>query len=401
VNKPPKLFLRCFVRIKPWKRAAVPVGFYFYLHPSFPRPMSLDSAHASASSLDIQSIAADEERAFGCISSPDAQRTILPCPTMAALIDPTVAGKYPVILGEGMLGKTSNEIFTGICYNHKPALSPGDAPAHARLKPSLPGKTSSYDLSFTDGDAAYTYAGGRDVDGNQYVLHFDPERKVFILDKIDSTFNMNVTGVPGNSDPEKLRRQYPHLKGQKPDARKSAGDGPKQKPTAKANAKNPVQTKQPKRKAERKQPRAKDQELSLPKPEPPKPKKTQVEEDEEDEDDDDGGLLIEYPGADTATAAKQTDFSPAFPPPRRFDDFMDQRDSEGDADGESDDEPDMDFQLPSPVNKNMVPAPEAEAPAGADMEDDLEKEMEIAFEDLENSQEGSPDGDESEISEED
>lgn len=33
---------------------------------------------------------------------------------MAALIDPTVAGKYPVILGEGMLGKTSNDIFTGI-----------------------------------------------------------------------------------------------------------------------------------------------------------------------------------------------------------------------------------------------------------------------------------------------
>lgn len=33
---------------------------------------------------------------------------------MAGLIDPTVAGKYPVILGDGLLGKTSNEIFTGI-----------------------------------------------------------------------------------------------------------------------------------------------------------------------------------------------------------------------------------------------------------------------------------------------
>ncbi|POR34173.1 Uncharacterized protein TPAR_05622 [Tolypocladium paradoxum] len=328
---------------------------------------------------------------------------------MAGLIDPTVAGKYPVILGEGILGKTSNEIFTGIRYNHKPALSSGDAPANARLKPSLPGKTTSYDLSFTDGDGEYAYAGARNVDGNQYVLHFDPERKAFILDKIDSTFNMNVTRIPGNSDPEKLRRQYPHLEGHKPDAKKSTGEATKQKSTSKTNTKSPAQSKQPKRKAERKQ--QTDIELSLPKPEPPKPKKKQVEEDEEDEDEDDGGLLIEYPGADTASTARQTDFSPAFPPPRRFDDFMDQRDSEGDADGESDDEPDMDFQLPSPVNKNSAGAPEpmeldqdagqADASASADMEDDLEKEMEIAFEDLENSQEGSPDGDESEISEED
>lgn len=226
---------------------------------------------------------------------------------------------------------------------------------------------------------------------------------------------MNVTRLPGNSDPEKLRRQYPHLEGQRPDAKKSAGEGAKQKPTSKANTKGPAQTKQPKRKADRKQ--QKDVELSLPKPEPPKPKKKPAEEDEEDEDDDDGGLLIEYPGADAApTAELATDFSPAFPPPRRFDDFMDHRDSEGDADGESDDEPDMDFQLPSPVNKHKhsaasasAPVPmeldphagSADAPASADMEADLEKEMEIAFEDLENSQEGSPDGDESEISEED
>ncbi len=33
---------------------------------------------------------------------------------MAGLIDPTAAGKYPVILGDGLLGKTSNDIFTGI-----------------------------------------------------------------------------------------------------------------------------------------------------------------------------------------------------------------------------------------------------------------------------------------------
>jgi hypothetical protein len=33
---------------------------------------------------------------------------------MADLIDPTVTGKYPVVLGDSLLGRTSNEIFTGI-----------------------------------------------------------------------------------------------------------------------------------------------------------------------------------------------------------------------------------------------------------------------------------------------
>lgn len=33
---------------------------------------------------------------------------------MAGLIDPTVAGKYPVILGDSLTGAGSNEIFTGV-----------------------------------------------------------------------------------------------------------------------------------------------------------------------------------------------------------------------------------------------------------------------------------------------
>lgn len=33
---------------------------------------------------------------------------------MADLVDPTVAGKYPVILGDGLLGKDANEVFTRI-----------------------------------------------------------------------------------------------------------------------------------------------------------------------------------------------------------------------------------------------------------------------------------------------
>lgn len=294
-------------------------------------------------------------------------------------------------------------------------LSSDDAPNSARLKPSLPGKTDSYDLSFTDDDGAYLYTGSRNTSSSQYVLHFDSERKAFILDKIDSTFNMNVTRLPGNSDSARLSRQYPHL-----DSKQGAEAQPQRAAAKKTTAPKDTsatsaaksQPKEPKRKAEKKQ-QAKEVALSFPEPqrEKPKPKPSSFDEEEDEDEDDDGGLLIEYPGADTT--ARQTDFSPAFPPPRRFDDFMDQRDSEADdADGESDDEPDMDFKLPSPVNHHR-PEPmdedamemehdEGDGDVADDLEDVLEKEMEEAFEDLANSQEETPmGGDESEISEED
>lgn len=403
---------------------------------------------------------------------------------MASLVDPTATGNYPVILGDGMLGKTSNEIFTGIrcmlmplpfqsalpCYpaadtdgcshadNHKPFLSSPDAPNHARLKPTVPGKTNSYDLSFTDGDGSYAYAGTRKVDSNQYILHFDPDRRAFILDKIDSTFNMNLSRHPTDQDPDNLSQKYPHLDspsprdpdadtnlhlddGQpspsKPPGRKSAppakpagrklnGDAahhPKPPPTKSETSKPSKAAKGPRRaKADKK---TKDDKAEADVGEDaqvvgrrhhhyhhhhPRRQDGHQEEEDEDDDDDDGGLLVEYPGADTA--AKQTDFSPAFPPPRRFDDFMDQRDSEGDADAESDDEPDADMKLPSPVDdshpgRHSVPDDDGGVPlddrSSVDMEDDLEKDLKTAFEDLANSQEGSPEdaGDESEISEED
>lgn len=216
------------------------------------------------------------------------------------------------------------------------------------------------------------------------MLYFDAERKAFVLDKVDSSFDMNVTRLPGNSNAEDLSRQFPHL-GIKSKSASAAAKTVASKPAKKAK------------------------ETAMAMPVASKPKKKKTDDDEEEEDDDDGGLLIEYP--DAPPVAKKADFSPAFPTQRRFDDYMDQRESEADdADGESDDEPDMDFKLPSPVNKAEEPA-EAEAEAeeeedddddAIDLEADLEKEMEIAFEDLANSQEDPRGGgDESEISEED
>jgi hypothetical protein len=348
---------------------------------------------------------------------------------MAALVDPTATGKYPVILADGLLPDgDATTIFTGMRYNHKPELSSSSAPSHARLKPSLPGSTSSFDMSFSDQGGNYAYAGTRKADGNQYVLYFDPARQAFILDRIETTFNMNLTRLPDNSDPDSLSRRYPHLDADKkpkqppakaPAAKASASatkDKDKEwaKPAAKPRAKSPVRSKEPKRKFE-KEKKNTDVPLSFPKPaerqekqEPkPRPRKV-VEEEEEDESDGDGGLLIEYPGAENAP--RQPVFSPVFPSAMPFDAFMDQRESEGDdADAESDSEMDIEFKLPSPVNNHghappplpnrYEPHPD---PMDEDLEDDLEKDLENAFEDMANSTQASPrDQDESEISEED
>ncbi|KAG8671513.1 hypothetical protein FPOAC2_04855 [Fusarium poae] len=333
----------------------------------------------------------------------------------SGLIDPTKMGNYPVILGDALLGKTSNEIFTGIQYNHKPTLSSDQAPNSARIKPSVPGKTTSYDLTYTDNDEKYAFTGTRNTESGQYVLYFDPSREAFILDIVDSTFKMNVTRLP-NSDPESLRRQFPHIDSSvsKTSAKAERNNTDTDKPMTKARAKPSTQKKEVKRKTEKKQ-APKNVALSLPVPmpaqqqKPAEPKKrTPVPEEEEEDDDDDGGLLVENPGADTNTA-RRTDFSPAFPSFRRFDEFMDQRESEGDdADGEEDDEPD-EFKLPSPVNNRShyetgpdpMDVDEEEEAEEEEPELDLAKELEDAFENFENSQQESPGGDESEISEED
>ncbi|OAA40184.1 ELL-associated factor [Beauveria brongniartii RCEF 3172] len=338
---------------------------------------------------------------------------------MAALIDPTVTGKYPVILGDTLTNDDPNEVFTGVRY----------APERARLKPSTPGKTSSYDLTYTDDDDdSYAFTGPRSNDDDQYVLYFDPARQAFVLDKVDSTFNMNLTRMPGSASPEELSRRFPHLHVEDsphdsinvkvPAPRSAASSKPSSAP--KPASSNSTQTK---RKVEKKPPKN----LAMPvaeaaTPEPSSKSKKQAadDDDEDDDDDDDGGLMIEYPEGPPAAAraAKHNDFSPAFPTQRRFDDYMNQRESEADdADGESDDEVDVDFKLPSPVNKqngHAVEDEEHDEEAGSgpeedghaddgtvDLEADLEKEMEIAFEDLANSQEESGHNDESEISEED
>lgn len=239
---------------------------------------------------------------------------------------------------------------------------------------------------------------------------------------------MNLTRTPETSDPEALSRKFPHIdsEGKTTAKKKKEPSGTKKE----QRAKSPVRKKEKKEfatKAERRRVKQAD-DLALPiggatptpapssssKPKS-KPKKPAEEEDDEDEGDD--LLQVEYPGG-PSSKPQNRDFSPAFHSVRKFDDFMDQRESEADdADDESLNESDADFKLPSPVN-HPVHEPEGDAMDVdeeeeqeqedtrdvSDMEDDLEKDLAEAF--GQNDGGSSPaarhdHGDESEISEED
>ncbi|KAL1882085.1 hypothetical protein VTK73DRAFT_2494 [Phialemonium thermophilum] len=280
------------------------------------------------------------------------------------IIDPTKPGKYPVILSDALLGKPSSETYTGIRYNHKPALSSESAPFTARLRKSA--KDGSYNLGFDDKGNKYTYNGTRTSNDGQYVLIFDPARKALVLHRLDSLFHMNITRTPDNANAESLRIEFPQLQVSGPivgsgsasgsssssqaasdqhASRTSATSGMPDKGKAAASA--------PPKPTKEKAPVS----LTLPdsaKAAPPmttestskakqrRREELQDEDEEEDDDDDDGGLTIEYPGG----APPSTDFSPAFPSfpaqiNRRFSDFV--RDA-GEDDEEEDEDADAEFE---------------------------------------------------------
>ncbi|KAK0733661.1 RNA polymerase II transcription elongation factor-domain-containing protein [Lasiosphaeria miniovina] len=334
------------------------------------------------------------------------------------VIDPTKAGKYPIILSDALLGKPSKETYTGVRYNHRPALSSDSAPTTSRLKKSA--KEGQFNLSFDDQGNKYLYNGSRTTEDDKYVLIFDPDRQAMILHRVDSVFHMNLTRTPTDTSAESLRKQFPHLevsstatatsssKQQKEKAAEKARPGKTTaakgkdtgsvKDTAKAKAKpekaKPEKTKPEKAKPEKAKPeKSKPITLALPtsKPKPPppppalavpekKPKRRQRSpvESEDDDDDDDGGLTIEYPGGNPATTFQPTNsFSPGFPPfssaSRQLSDFgrgghdEDDEDADAEFDEEMGEDDDAAFKLPSPVN-NPSNSSAAAAHQPADLE---------------------------------
>ncbi|KAL2142429.1 hypothetical protein VTI28DRAFT_1138 [Corynascus sepedonium] len=270
------------------------------------------------------------------------------------VLDPTKAGQYPVILSDALLGKSSKDAFTGIKYNHRPALSSDSAPSTLHLKKSA--KDGSYNLGFEDQGSKYQYNGVRTTGDGNYVLIFDPARKAFVLHHVESTFHMNITRTPTETNAETLRQQFPHLEVKSPSTtKKPRGKAAEKSGTIKANTKGtPAKAKAgkastadiPKATRESSQSeKAKAVELTLPDLTAPskqadqekkakRPALSPVESEEED-DDDDGGLTVEYPEGNPAAFREPSQYMPAFPASvtRRFSEFAKERES-----GEDDDD---------------------------------------------------------------
>ncbi|KAI1437818.1 RNA polymerase II transcription elongation factor-domain-containing protein [Xylaria sp. CBS 124048] len=294
----------------------------------------------------------------------------------AGILDPTKVGKYRVVLSDALLGKDSKELYTGIRYNHKPALSSSTAPHQARIKPtsSTGASAPSYDLSFQDDGGRYAYQGTRTHEQSQYVLIFDPEKEVFVLHRVDSMFNMNLIRTPTNDDADDLRQEYPHL-----ETNQSPGTGKTKNGVFSTKLSKPTKPKKPTA-AKGSKATTVVTNAEPPKPAPAaKPKKVQ-HHDYEDESSDDDILTIENPGG--VAPKRNRDFSPGFiDKPRRFSEFFQQQNDENeemdnmeievealnDADGEEeeeeeeqeeedddDDDASENFKLPSPIHRQMM-----------------------------------------------
>lgn len=236
--------------------------------------------------------------------------------------------------------------------NHRPALSSDTAPDTAHLKKSA--KNDSYNLGFDDQGDKYQYNGVRTTDDGNYVLIFDPARKAFVLHRVDSTFHMNITRTPTDSNAESLRKQFPQLEVKSPSTKlpkgKAAGKaGPGKAASAKAKGGRNAAEETPKAKSSTQSEKNKPVALTLPdlsapptkKSEPSasqseqekKPKRPALSpvESEEDDDDDDGGLTVEYPEGNPAAFRSSSQFMPTIPVvTRRFSEFADERESEED-----------------------------------------------------------------------
>ncbi|ROW10605.1 hypothetical protein VMCG_01600 [Cytospora schulzeri] len=338
------------------------------------------------------------------------------------VVDSTKPKSYPVILSDALLGKTPREAITAIrCEqepaptpppalrpwvlllemliarvttivdNHRPTLSSDIAPNSAEIKPSSSSDTS-FDLSFYENGGKYAFNGTRSTKENQYVLLFDPERKAFVLHRMDSMFNMNVTRTPTNNDADDLREKHPHIdsatkasttdkKGARAPAAGKAKENNKKGGAANSSSNSKKKDTSASQKKTQSQPAPAEPE---PKPKPTtsssqadKDKKQKQRnrspvESDEDDDDDDGGLLVEYPDP-APTGPSRQDFSPAFPTTiRRFSEFVNNEKSESDEDADAEyDEDDIlgedddvsgaggdGFKLPNPVAGGGLPPPD-------------------------------------------
>ncbi|RDW80089.1 putative neurogenic locus notch like protein 2 [Coleophoma cylindrospora] len=273
-----------------------------------------------------------------------------------AAIDIDKPGKYRIVLSDALLGRSTKDVYTGVRYNHKPDPS-SNSQTSMHLEPS-DSDSQNYDLSLSDNSEKYSYHGVRTSGDGQYVLIFDPEKKHFVLHRIDSTFDMNLVSTPWEQSAAALKKDYDQI------------DLPATtKPTTSSNTKAKSAASKPTKgrntAATKSEPK--------PKVEKPKKQKPVVREPTPDADEEsDDGLTIEYPDG-PSSQQYQYQSTPVF----RRDPSEEISDEDEDAEGEDDDDiyPERNqdvehLELPSPVNNA----------GGMDLEDDMELDLEAELE---------------------
>ncbi|KAL3418057.1 ELL-associated factor [Phlyctema vagabunda] len=283
-----------------------------------------------------------------------------------ASVDIDKPGKYPIVLSDALLGLTPKEVYTGIRYNHKPDPSHNSSTS-LHLEPSST-DAQIYDLSLTDNAEKYSYHGVRTSGDGQYLLIFDPEKKHFVLHRVDSTFDMNLVGTPWENSVSALQKDYTQIE---PPVKPLTAAAPQKSATTTTKSTKPKSTAAAKTETKKKAAeKAKKAKHVARQPTP-----------DADEDSDDG-LTVEYPDG-PGSQQYQYQSTPVFT--RQVSEDI--SDEDEDADGDFEDiEPernqDVDhLELPSPINN-----------AGSiedEMELDLEAELEQALKETENADESS------------
>ncbi|KAI5254049.1 hypothetical protein E4T42_02596 [Aureobasidium subglaciale] len=97
---------------------------------------------------------------------------------------------------------------SSIQYNHRPDLSDPDN-AESSISHSPEGNRVT--LSLRDGADEYKYSGTRCDEDDEYVLLLDEESKDFVLEKVASSYTLNLTHAPWESSSDTLAEQYPQL----------------------------------------------------------------------------------------------------------------------------------------------------------------------------------------------
>lgn len=110
---------------------------------------------------------------------------------------------YPIRLGRQLPSCSS------VQYNHKPDLSKPDR-AESVIRQSANGDRVT--LSLKDGADEYKYSGTRRFGDEEYLLVLDEAGQEFVLEKLDSSYALNMTCAPWETSSRTLAERYAQIR---------------------------------------------------------------------------------------------------------------------------------------------------------------------------------------------